>query len=224
MGKLVLSENSAAHLPESGFRESPSGGACPADCGLELSERSSRGLGGNMKKPLFFDLETQKSFDEVGGRQNLRQLRMSVAITYDSFTGQFCDYHEADVQKLVKQLQSAELVVGYNIISFDYEVLRAYTMERLETIPTVDMLRDIYQQLGFRVSLDSVAGATIGVKKSADGLEAIRWFRQGEIDKLLSYCRQDVQITRQVYEYGQQKGHVLFWDRNGQKRRVQVNW
>jgi DEAD/DEAH box helicase domain-containing protein len=176
-----------------------------------------------MSKALFFDLETQKSFDEVGGRQNARQLRMSVAVTCDAASGQFCEYHEADVQKLIEQLKCAELVVGYNIIGFDYEVLRAYTMERLEAIPTVDMLRDIYQQLGFRVSLDSVAGATLGTKKSGDGLEAIRWFRQGEIAKLLSYCRQDVQITRQVYEFGQQNGHVLYMDRSG-KRRVRVNW
>ena len=176
-----------------------------------------------MSQPLFFDLETQKSFDEVGGRQNLRQLRVSVAVTCDA-TGQFHEYQEADVQKLIEQLKCAELVVGYNIIGFDYEVLRAYTMERLEAIQTVDMLRDIYQQLGFRVALDSVAGATLGAKKSGDGLDAIRWFRQGEIAKLLSYCRQDVQITRQVYEYGQQNGHVLFADRNGQKRRVRVNW
>ena len=177
-----------------------------------------------MSKPLFFDLETQKSFDEVGGRQNMRQLRVSVAVTYDAASGQFQEYQEADALKLIEQLKRAELVVGYNILGFDYEVLRAYTLERLETIPTVDMLRDIYQQLGFRVSLDSVAGATLGAKKSGDGLDAIRWFRQGEITRLLSYCRQDVQITRQVYEYGQQNGHVLFMDRNGQKRRVRVNW
>jgi DEAD/DEAH box helicase domain-containing protein len=177
-----------------------------------------------MSNPLFFDLETQKSFDEVGGRQNLRQLRVSVAVTYDAAAGQFHEYHEADVSALIAQLKGAELVVGYNIISFDYEVLRAYTAERIKAIPTVDMLRDIYQQLGFRVSLDSVASATLGAKKSGDGLDAIRWFRQGDIAKLLSYCRQDVQITRQVYEYGQQNGHVLFVDRNGQKRRVRVAW
>jgi len=177
-----------------------------------------------MENTVFFDLETQRSFQQVGGRHNIRHMLMSVAVTYSSATGEYHDYLESDVGDLVQELSAAGLVVGYNVLRFDYEVLRAYTLEPLDAIPTVDMLLDIYNRLGFRVSLDNVAGATLGLAKSADGLQAIRWYRQREITKLLAYCRQDVNVTRQVYEYGQQNGNIAFVDRNGRKRRVRVNW
>jgi len=177
-----------------------------------------------MENTVFFDLETQKSFQEVGGRQNLRLLGMSVAVTYSSATGKYHDYLEQDAPALVRELFGARLVVGFNVRNFDYEVLRAYTTEHLEAIPTVDILTDIYNQLGFRLPLDAVAEATLGVSKSADGLQAIRWYRQGEIAKLLRYCRHDVDITRQLYEHGRENGYLLYRDKFGQKRRIRVNW
>ena len=177
-----------------------------------------------MTNIVFFDLETQRSFDEVGGRQNIRQMSMSVGVTLSSATGEFRDYLEGDVQALIAELLSADLVVGYNVLGFDYEVLRGYTTKPLERIPTVDMLQDIYQRLGFRVSLDSVAGATLGASKLADGLQAIRWYREGKLDELLAYCRQDVNVTRLVYEYGKEHGLVKFTDKFGRTRPVKVDW
>ncbi len=177
-----------------------------------------------MANTLFFDLETQRSFDEVGGRQNIRRMSMSVGVTLSGATGEFHDYMEDDVQALVDALMSADLVVGFNVLGFDYEVLRGYTGKPLERIPTVDMLQEIYQRLGFRVSLDSIAGATLGAAKSADGLQAIRWYREGKMAELLAYCRQDVLITRQVYEYGKEHGLVNFRDKYGRIRQVRVGW
>ena len=177
-----------------------------------------------MGDTLCFDLETQKSFQEVGGRQNLRLLGISVAVTYNPATGEYHDYLENGVAALVEELLGASIVVGFNIISFDYEVLQGYTTERLEKIPTIDILSDVYQQLGFRIGLDALVNATLGLKKSADGLQAIRWYRQGEIAKLLSYCRQDVDVTWRLYDYGRKNGHIVFLDRYGQRRRVKVNW
>ena len=177
-----------------------------------------------MTNVLFFDLETQRSLDEVGGRQNIRQLSMSVGVTLSSATGEFRDYREGDVQALIADLLAADLVVGYNVLGFDYEVLRGYTSQPLERIPTVDMLQVVYARLGFRVSLDSVAGATLGAAKSADGLQAIRWYREGKIEELLAYCRQDVAITRQVYEYGRAHGLVHYTDKFGRVRPIKVNW
>jgi len=86
------------------------------------------------------------------------------------------------------------------------------------------MLRDIHQALGFRLPLQALAEATLGVGKSADGLQSVRWFRAGELEKVIEYCRRDVQITMKFYEYGHQRGHVLYWDRQGTMRKVFVNW
>lgn len=176
------------------------------------------------EKMVFFDVETQRTFDEVGGRQNLHQLGLAAAVTYDSSTGEYHSYTEDQAQALVDELASADLVVGFNVLSFDYEVLRPYTDYPLHTLPTVDMLEDVHRELGFRLPLQALAEATLGVGKSADGLQSVRWYRQGELDKVIEYCRRDVEITRLLYEHGREQGHLLYWDRQGRMQKVYVNW
>ena len=173
---------------------------------------------------VFFDLETQKSFQDVGGRENVRLLRVSVAVTFSTAANAFHSYSEAQVPELIAELKAADRVIGFNILNFDYAVLRAYTTERLSEIPTLDLLDDLYNKLGFRVSLDSLANATLGMNKSGDGLEAIRWFREGKIDQLIAYCQDDVAITRKLFEHGRDNGFVHFVDRYGRKNRVSVSW
>ncbi len=175
-------------------------------------------------KIVFFDVETQRTFDEVGGRHNLSRLGLAVAVTYDSSTGEFCIYTENEVDALVEELASADLVVGFNVKRFDYEVLRPYTDYPLQSIPTADILQDVHLALGFRLPLDAIAEATLGATKSADGLQAVRWFRQGQMDKLIQYCQKDVELTRDLYEYGRQRGYLLYWDRRGRLQRIFVNW
>lgn len=173
---------------------------------------------------VFFDVETQRTFDEVGGRHNIRKLGLSAAVTYSTATGGFRHYTEETVHKLIAELRAADLVVGFNVLRFDYEVLRAYTDDPLDDLPTVDMLDQIYRTLGFRVSLDGLAGTTLGVAKSADGLQAVRWYRQGRIQEILDYCQQDVEVTRQLYEYGQQHKHLKYQDRSYRTQMVPVSW
>jgi len=173
---------------------------------------------------IFFDLETQRSFQEVGGREHIKLLRVSVAVTFSTATNDFRAYTEKDVTTLIAELKAAERVIGFNVLNFDYQVLKAYTAERLSDLPTLDLLEEVYNKLGFRVGLDALAHATLGANKSADGLAAIRWFREGQIDKLIAYCRDDVAITKQLYEFGRDNKFVLFVDRDGRKKRINVNW
>ncbi len=173
---------------------------------------------------IFFDLETQKSFQEVGGRENARLLRVSVAVTFSTATNAFNSYTEKEVAALVADLKAADRVIGFNLLNFDYTVLKAYTSERLSELPTLDLLDDLYNKLGFRVSLDALANATLGTNKSGDGLDAIRWYREGKIDELIAYCRDDVAITKKLFEHGRDNGFVSFVDRYGKKTRVNVTW
>jgi DEAD/DEAH box helicase domain-containing protein len=173
---------------------------------------------------LFFDVETQRSFDEVGGRHNIRKLGLSAAVTYSSADETFRHYTEETVAELIADLKAADLVVGFNVLRFDYEVLRAYTDDPLDGIPTVDMLDHIHKRLGFRVSLDNLAGATLKAAKSADGLQAVRWYKEGRMQEILDYCQQDVEVTRQLYEYGQQNKHLKYQNRRYQTKLVAVNW
>ncbi len=173
---------------------------------------------------LFFDLETQNSFQDVGGRENLHLLRVSVAVTLSGATGEFKTYTEKDVPALVADLKTAPRVIGFNLRQFDYQVLRAYTNERLNDLPTLDLLEDLYNTLGFRVSLDTLARATLGANKTADGLQAIRWFREGRMDELIEYCKADVALTQKLFEFGKTRGYVEYFDRRGGKQRASVAW
>jgi len=172
----------------------------------------------------FFDVETQKSFDEVGGRHNIRKLGLSAAVIYSTADDAFHHYTEETVANLIADLKAADLVVGFNVLRFDYEVLRAYTDDKLDSIPTVDMLDHVHKRLGFRVSLDNLAGASLGTSKSADGLQAVRWYKQGRIQEILDYCQQDVEVTRQLYEYGKKNKHVKYRDRSYRVKMVPVSW
>jgi DEAD/DEAH box helicase domain-containing protein len=173
---------------------------------------------------LVFDLETQRTFDDVGGRQNVRKLGLAAAVTHSSADGQFRHYTEETVAELIAALCAADLVVGFNVLNFDYEVLRAYTDKVLGTLPTVDMLDQIYKRLGFRVSLENVASATLGASKSGDGLQAVRWYREGRIQEILDYCQRDVDLTRRLYEFGKKNKYVNYRDRNYRLNQVAVSW
>ena len=177
-----------------------------------------------MHNVIAFDLETQYAADEVGGWSHIRDMRLSVAVTYHAAEDVYRDYTEDQVDRLIATLREADLVVGYNLLRFDYEVLRAYTDDPLSDLPTVDMLKDIYDTLGWRLKLDGVAAATLGEGKSADGLAAVRWFREGKVDKVIAYCRRDVEVTWQVYRFGQENGYIQYRDRNWRVRKVPVKW
>jgi DEAD/DEAH box helicase domain-containing protein len=174
---------------------------------------------------IVFDLETQRSADEVGGWKNIHQLGLSVAVAYVAAEDVYRVYREEEVGSLVELLRSAPLVVGFNIINFDYRVLSSYTDIKLANLPTRDLLADIYKQLGFRLRLDDVAMSTLNTPKSADGLQAIQWYREGKWDELIEYCKQDVKVTRDLFEFGRQHGCVYFHDKYKKaKRKVMVHW
>lgn len=172
-----------------------------------------------------FDLETQNLFEDVGGRSNISALKVSCAVSWSSARNDFALYWEEDVPTLIAELKSAGRVVGFNIKGFDYEVLRPYAPhEGLRFLPTLDILEDLFRTLSFRVSLDSVSRATLGDTKSATGLQAVKWWRAGELDKLAEYCKIDVDVTRRIYDFGCENGFVQYFTRLGSKQKVKVNW
>ncbi len=174
---------------------------------------------------VFFDLESQNLFDDVGGRGNIDKLKVACAVTFSTEKNDFTIYWEKDVPALIAELKSATKVVGFNLQGFDYLVLRPYSPEtRFASIPTLDMLLELQKTLGFRIGLDSIASATLGATKTADGLKSVEWFRNGELDKVAEYCKADVDITRRVYEFGRDNGHIFYKSRLGSKLKVEVKW
>ncbi len=174
---------------------------------------------------VFFDLESQNLFDDVGGRGNIDKLKVACGVTYSTEKNDFTVYWEKDVPALIAELKSATKVIGFNLQGFDYLVLKPYSPEtRFASIPTLDMLLDLQKILGFRIGLDSIASATLGATKTADGIKSVEWFRNGELDKVSEYCKADVDITRRVFEFGRDNGHIFYKSRLGSKLKVEVKW
>lgn len=147
-------------------------------------------------------------------------LQISLIGCYFYETDTFETFLEEDLPRLWPRIERTDRVIGYNLVGFDYPCMQTYYAGDLMKVPTVDIMVEIEKRIGFRVKLDSVAQATLGIGKSGDGLQAVEFWRKGEIDKLREYCLQDVRVTRDVYEKALTEQKVFYFDRVGQKKEV----
>lgn len=180
-----------------------------------------------MNDTLVIDLETKKSFAEVGGERNIAQLGISVAGIYSYDKDLFVALEEHELAQLEDMLHGTGHIIGFNIVHFDIPVLKPYVKDIaiFEKIAVTDLYQDAVDFLGHRVGLNAVAEATLGESKSGHGLEALEWFRQGRVEEVKKYCLDDVRLTRDVYEYGKKNGHILFRSFSDSKvHSVPVEW
>lgn len=174
---------------------------------------------------VYFDLETQRTANDVGGWANKDRMGMSVGVTYSTATGEYAIYPEGEVEALIRQLRRADLVVGYNVINFDFHVLMGYTPLDLPAfLPTLDLMVDVEAAIGHRLPLEALAQGTFGVGKTAEGLDAIRWWREGRVMDIAEYCCFDVKVTRMVHEHGVRHGELFYMDRFNRRQQVAVPW
>jgi DEAD/DEAH box helicase domain-containing protein len=178
----------------------------------------------NEHRILYFDLETQKSADDVGGWGNIHEMKLAVGVVWDSCEQEYFSYLEGAASQLVTKLRTADLVVGFNVKKFDYGVLQPYADFDLDEITTFDMLIDVNKKLGHRLSLNHLAENTLNAEKSADGLVSLQWYKEGKIDKIIEYCKQDVEITRDLFLYGESHGYVKYSTRSGVAKDLKVDW
>lgn len=171
--------------------------------------------------PIVLDLETQNSLREVDN--DLRKLKVSVVGIYEYATNQYLSFREEEFSQLFPKLEKASMIIGFNINKFDLPVLAPYYLGKMSQFKTLDMLDEVEKALGFRVSLDNIAQETLGKKKIGHGLMAIDYFRNGQWEKLIKYCLEDVRITRELYEYGLKNNKLFFNDFRG-KKEIAVNF
>ena len=184
------------------------------------------------KNIVYFDLETQRSFSDVGGASHKDKMGMSVGVTYSTANGSYRIYGEDEVDDLVDELVKADLVLGWNHVEFDYPVLQGYTIYDLpnQTV-NLDMMLMLQEILGFRLKLDAAAAGSLGMGKTADGLDALKWWQEYKktgnnepLMKIAEYCAFDVKVTKCVHEYAVEHGHLKYHDRGGQLQEVEVDW
>ena len=144
---------------------------------------------------------------------------MSIGVTYSTRLGEYRIFGEENVDDLIAQLRQADLVVGYNHINFDYQVLMGYTCLDLPSqLVSLDLCKDLEERIQHRPKLDHIAAASLGCGKTAEGLQAIRWWREGKIMEIARYCCFDVKVTKLVHEYGATHGKIKFIDNAGHEK------
>lgn len=177
------------------------------------------------KDVIVFDLETKKEFAEVGGREHAELLGVSVLCAYSYNADKYFAFEEHELDGFEDMIKEAGLLIGFNIRGFDLPVLQPYVKTDLKKINILDMMDGVVNATGFRVALDNLVKATLGLAKSADGLQALEWFRQGRVQEVKDYCLKDVEVTRKLYEHGRQHGCVKFISRHSPEPAVlKVDW
>jgi DEAD/DEAH box helicase domain-containing protein len=174
---------------------------------------------------VLFDLETRLSAAEVGGWDKAHRMRVAIAVVCHLEEGRFEVFEEEGVDDLLRVLEAADLVIGFNSKRFDYRVLSGYSgVDYRRKLDSLDLLEEIHARLGFRLSLDHLARQTLGESKSADGLQSLEWVKQGRMDLVEEYCRHDVEILRDLYLHGRRMGFVCYADKQGCKVKLPVDW
>lgn len=201
-------------ITRGGGRETPAGDNAPEPAAAPIEA-------GHV---LVFDLETQRSADDVGGWGFVSKMGLALAVVYDVRRAAYRTYYEGDVDRLLLDLALADRVVGFNIDRFDLEVLSGYTDRDLGRIRTLDLLGEIHRIVGFRVSLNHLSEVNLGESKAGDGLQSLKWWKEGRVDLIEQYCKRDVDVTRRLWELGRSQGFLLHRDSEGRSLRIPAAW
>ncbi len=178
----------------------------------------------NDARVIVLDLETKKSFAEIN-RDKLHHLLISVVGIYDSYDDAYHCYEEKEFGLLEERLKACDVLVGFNIIEFDMKVLSPYLLMDTSHIKVLDLMTEFQKVKGHRVSLQSLAQATLNDSKSGTGYDAIQLYRDGRMDELKKYCLDDVRITKNVMDYGLEHKKVLYFsNRDFMNHEVELDW
>lgn len=178
----------------------------------------------SQKYPIVFDVETQYSFDEVGGRDQFDKLKVSVVGVFDYSKNEYKAFEENQMDEFENLYRNASFVIGFNINAFDIPVIAPYFKNGQPATPALDLITDIEFVLNRRIGLDALCTATLGTGKTGHGLEALQWFRNGEVEKVKKYCLDDVRLTKDLYEYGKLREQVFAKSREGALQAIPVRW
>lgn len=159
-------------------------------------------------RTVIFDIETSNWFSEVGGN-NPADLSIALVGIQDSETG-YTSFLEHEFPRLWKILEQTDVLVGWNSDHFDVPLLNKYYPGDLSRIRSLDLMNEIYRSLGRRLKLDAVAEGTLGEKKTGHGGQSIKWWRDGEVEKVRQYCLKDVELTKGIFDYALKNGKIKY--------------
>ncbi len=180
-----------------------------------------------MPNHIVLDIETKNLFSDVGGKENLTKLLLSIAGVFSYESNSFMTFTENEMPAFENLLKRTDLIIGFNINHFDLPVLQKYLSLDLRKIPTLDIMNEVVNSVGHRVSLDDLLVNTLNKKKSANGLIAVEYWRDGRINELKKYCLDDVGLTKDLYEHGLKNSEIKFTARDANLpyvKTIKIDW
>jgi len=172
---------------------------------------------------VYYDVETQKSADEVAGWGNIHLMLVSVAVTWCEQDG-LKRWREEEVPAMIDYLTKFDRIITFNGDRFDSKVLSHYGDVSRIRQKSFDIAPRLFSKLGHRLKLETLAQATLGIGKTADGMLALKWWKEGKIDQIAEYCEQDVKVLVDIVKFAREKGYVQYFDLDGRRRTVYVKW
>src|SRR3989338_4966009 len=157
-----------------------------------------------MSREVIFDIET------YGDIKDHANLKITVVSIYEYDHDRYSSFAENELSNLWPIFEKAERLIGFNSEYFDLPILNRYYTGDLTKFSQLDLLKVIKNSSGTRFKLNDIAKATLQIEKSADGLQAMKWYEEGKIDEIKKYCEHDVKITKEIYEFGC-KNRMLYY-------------
>lgn len=188
---------------------------------------------------LTFDIETKYLADEVGGWNNSHKMGVACLVVRDSRDLNYHVFSPDDVPDTKPLIQVIELfdnaldegriINGYNILNFDFTVLEhelglKNLKHKYESI-IVDPMQHIYEQLGFRVSLQDLVSLNFNDSKLMDAKNAPIEWRKGNYQKVIDYCKKDVELEYKLYLKGKNEKMLMYKSKfDRQPKKLKVTW
>lgn len=164
-------------------------------------------------RKIVFDIETRNSPSDFG-KWDPTLLDIAIVAIHDSETDSYSSYLVEELPQLWPIIERADMLIGFNSDHFDIPLLNKYYPGDLTKLKSLDILKEIRTAFGRRMKLDQLAEGTLGTNKSGHGLDAIMWWRKGEIDKIRQYCLDDVRLTKELYDYARANNKLIFKEGN----------
>jgi DEAD/DEAH box helicase domain-containing protein len=181
-----------------------------------------------------FDVETKNLFNEAG-EFNPAELGVSIVSLYkrkldsnlNEIEGEINSFWEEDFAQIWPIFQTADRIIGFNSLNFDVPALQPYADFPLSKLPHLDIMAQVKEVFGRRISLDSISKETLGKEKSDIGVNAVLYWQEGgkaNLEKLQKYCEMDVEITKELYDFVLRNGYLHFKDRWNTLRHIELNF
>lgn len=168
-----------------------------------------------MTNIMYLDAETQRWSTEVKGEfDNIPDFKLSLLCTYDTINKKYRTWMQHTIPELQTLICKMDLIIGFNIIGFDYVLLQQYFSISLENLPTFDILQEVQDAYNGRLSLNNLCKYTLDLQKLGDGAKAVQWWKECELELLEKYCRRDVEATKKLFEHGCKNNKISFFDPN----------